>query len=40
MVNSDETGANWQAKLPLNTGETFTSPDQFRILRVKLYRFD
>ncbi len=39
-LNGDETGANWQAKLPPFNGNTFSRPDKLRILRVKLYRYD
>ena len=39
-LNGDETGANWQAKLPPFDGNTFSQPDKLRILRVKLYRYD
>jgi hypothetical protein len=39
-LNGDETGANWQAKLPPFSGDTYANPDQLRILRVKLFRYD
>jgi beta-galactosidase GanA len=39
-LNGDETAANWQAKLPPNTSDTYANPDVPRILRVLLYRHD
>lgn len=39
-LNGDESGANWQARLPPFSGDAYADPDQLRILRVKLYRFD
>ncbi|MEI7729200.1 MAG: DUF5597 domain-containing protein [Verrucomicrobiota bacterium] len=39
-LNGDETGANYQAKLPPFTSNTFSNPDKLRILKVKLYRYE
>jgi Domain of unknown function (DUF5597)/Glycosyl hydrolases family 35 len=39
-LNGDETGANWQAKLPPNASDSFADPNVPRILHVRVIRHD
>jgi len=39
-LNGDESGANWRARIPAFTNNTFLDPSKPRILRVQVHRFD
>jgi len=39
-LNGDETSANYRAKIPSNTSNTFIDPTKPRILKVRVYRHD
>jgi len=39
-LNGDESGANWRARIPAFTNNTFLDPSKPRILRVRVHRYD